>query len=90
MYMRTCALSEDSDQTVRTESSLGAFWIAKDAKFLHADNQYSGQTARMRRVSWVYVGRKCQKVLFHIKTQLFFEYMGKYIYIYVFPQRFQL
>ena len=29
------------------ESSLGAFWIVKDAKFLHADNEDSDQTARM-------------------------------------------
>ena len=25
-------------RAVRSESTLGAFWIAKDAKFLHADN----------------------------------------------------
>ena len=27
------------------ESSLGTFWLAKDAKFLHADNEDSDQTA---------------------------------------------
>ena len=32
------------------ESPLGAFWIAKDAKFLHADNEDSEQSARMRRL----------------------------------------
>ena len=47
-----------------SESSLGAFWIAKDAKFLHADNEDSNQTARMRRLIWVFVGRTCQKVRF--------------------------
>ena len=26
-------------RTVWSESSLGAFWMAKDAKFLHADNE---------------------------------------------------
>ena len=30
---------------VWSESSLGAFWIAKKAKFLHADNEDSDQTA---------------------------------------------
>ena len=38
-----------------SESSLGAFWIAMDAKFLHADNEDSDQTA------W---NRTCQKVHF--------------------------
>ena len=47
---------------VWSESSLCAFWIAKDAKFLHADNEDSDQTARMRRLIWVFVGRTCQKV----------------------------
>ena len=48
----------------RSESSLGVFWIAKDAKFLHADNKESDQTARMHRLFWAFVWRKCQKVLF--------------------------
>ena len=47
-----------------SESSLGAIWIAKDAKFLHADNEDSNQTARMRRLIWVFVGRTWQKVRF--------------------------
>ena len=45
--------SEDSDQirAVWSESSLGAFFlIAKDAMFLHADNEDSDHTARMRRL----------------------------------------
>ena len=33
--------------TVWPESSLGAFWIARDATFLHADNKDSDQTAHM-------------------------------------------
>ena len=37
-YLRTCAPSEDSGQ-------LGAFWIAMDEKFLHADNEDSDQIA---------------------------------------------
>ena len=32
---------------VLTESSLGTFWIEKDAKFLNADNKDSDQTAGM-------------------------------------------
>ena len=43
--------------TVWSESSLDAFWIAKDAKFLHADNSDSDQTARMRSLIWDFVGR---------------------------------
>ena len=30
-----------------SESSLGAFWITKDAKFLNADIEDSNQTAQM-------------------------------------------
>ena len=37
-------------RTVRSKSSLGPFLIAKDARFLHADNEDSDQTARMRRL----------------------------------------
>ena len=43
-YIRTCARSQDS------ESSIDAFWIAKDAKYIHADNEDSDQTVRMRRL----------------------------------------
>ena len=34
-------------RAVSSDSSLDAFWIAKDAKFLHADNEDSDQTAHM-------------------------------------------
>ena len=30
--------------------SLGAFWLPKGAKFLHADNEVSNQIARMQMV----------------------------------------
>ena len=30
---------------------LGAFWIAKGAKFLHADNEYSDKSARMHKLN---------------------------------------
>ena len=51
-YILTCAPSVESDQSARSqcESSLCAFWIAKDAKFLHADNEDSDQTVRLRRL----------------------------------------
>ena len=35
---------------VWSESSPGAFWVDKDAKFLHAVDEDSDQTARMRRL----------------------------------------
>ena len=47
-----------------SESSLGAIWIAKDSNFPHAVNEDSNQTARMRRLIRVFVGRICQKVPF--------------------------
>ena len=41
---------------VWSESSLGAFWIAKDANLLHADNNDIDQATRMRRLFWVFFG----------------------------------
>ena len=41
-------------------SSLSAFRIVKDVTFLHEDNEVSDQTARMRRLIWVFVMRLCQ------------------------------
>ena len=35
---------------VCSESSLGAFWIVKDAKFIHAHNEDSDQAAWMPRL----------------------------------------
>ena len=37
-------------QAVWSESSPGAFWITKGTTILHADNEYSEQIERMRRV----------------------------------------
>ena len=48
-------------RTVWSESSLGTFWTANDAKFLHADNEDSDQTARSHRLIWVVVGLTCPK-----------------------------
>ena len=39
-------------RAVWSESSLGAFLTAKDAKFLYADNEDSDQTAWMGRLVW--------------------------------------
>ena len=36
----------------------------QDAKFLHTDNEDSDQTAQIRRLIRVFVGRMCQKVRF--------------------------
>ena len=65
-----------------SESSLGAFWLAKGAKFLYADNEDSDQTAQMRRLIWVFVGRICQTVLFLALWRTFIPVStqrGKYI-----------
>ena len=52
-------------RAVWSESSLGPFWIAKDAKFLRADNEHwSDQTARICRSIWVFAGSTCQKIRF--------------------------
>ena len=53
-----------------SDSSLGAFWKAKDARFLHVCNEDSDQTARMHMLIWVFLERICQKVRFlvlHLK-----------------------
>ena len=49
---------------VWSESSLSAFWITKDAKFYHADNGDSDQTAWMHRLIQVFFWHACQKVHF--------------------------
>ena len=46
-----------------SKSSLGTFWIAKDAKFLHVDNEDSDQTVQMCRLIWVF-GGNTSKVMF--------------------------
>ena len=43
---------------------MGAISIAKDATFLYSNNEYSNQTARMRRLISVFVGRPCLTVCF--------------------------
>ena len=46
------------------ESLLGVFWIAKDAKVLHADNEDSDQTAQMRRLFGSSLGARVSKYFF--------------------------
>ena len=56
-----------SDMRAQQIQILGAFWITKDAKFRHADNEDSDQTAHealMRRLIWVFVVCSFQKVFF--------------------------
>ena len=50
--------------TVWSESSMGAFWIAKDATFFHADNKDCNQTARMSRLIWVFAARNVWRYVF--------------------------
>ena len=49
---------------VWSESSLGTFWIAKDAKFLHSGNKDSDQTAWMCILIRISPGCTCLKVCF--------------------------
>ena len=49
-------------RAVSSEYLQGIFWIDKDARVFHADNEDSDQTVRMRRLVWVFIARKCQKV----------------------------
>ena len=58
ILMRLCICA------VSSESSLGTFWIAKDAKFPHADNESSNLTAPLHRQIRVFVRRTCQKEQF--------------------------
>ena len=43
---------------------MGVLWIAKDANFLHADNEDSDQTVRMHRLIGEFIGCTYQKVRF--------------------------
>ena len=50
------------------EFSQGAFWIAKDRKFLHAGNEDSHMPAQMRRLICIFVGRTYQKLCLLIQS----------------------
>ena len=53
-YLRTCAQRRFRSACAFAQSDLNLRWahfaIAKDVKFLHADNEDSEQTARMRKL----------------------------------------
>ena len=58
-------------RAIWSESSLNVFWIAIGARFLHVDNEASGQTARMRRLIWVFVGRTAEGTFSHVDHVVF-------------------
>ena len=60
------------------ESSMGALWTDKNAKFLHADNKDSDQTAQMRRLIWVFVGCTCRTVHFLTLKLIYFFIITRY------------
>ena len=41
---------------VWSESSLSAFWVAKDPAFLQVDSEDSAQSGWMPRLIWVFIG----------------------------------
>ena len=51
-----------------SESSLGAFWTAKDTRFLNTMNEDFDQTAGMRMLISVFVVRTCQQVYWSFST----------------------
>ena len=66
-------------RTVWSEFSPTAFWIAKNAKFLHVDNEVWSYCAQIRRLIWVFVGHTCQKVCFSWEASFLFpRYLGNH------------
>ena len=72
-----------------SEPALAFFWIAKDAKFLHAENEDSDQTARMRRLIWVFVWRICKLDVFwrcgSIQSERFWRHWSTFHYTRAYP-----
>ena len=67
-------------RAVWSEFSLCAVSKAKDTKFLHADNADSDQTARTRRLIWVFVRRTCKKGRFlNLRLQMILGVMKIFI-----------
>ena len=90
-------------RAVRSEASLVAVWIAKDAEFLHTDNEESEQIAWMRRLIRIFIVRTRLKVRFLTlrlickanslkvtKVFFFFFYTVYYYYYYYYPPPFSL
>ena len=61
-------------RTFWSEYSLSALWIAKDAKFLHADIEDSEQTSWVRRLIWIFVACTYQKVLSHVAAHVYYAW----------------
>ena len=59
-----CKYSNQSEHYLRLANLRFSFWL----KTLSAKRKYSDQTARMRRLTWVFSFRICQKVPFHVTS----------------------
>ena len=67
-------------RAVWAESSLHAFWIIKYATFLHADNEDSDKTARMRMLICVFArgtGRMVHFLAFTCKCRLLINFISQ-------------
>ena len=53
--------------TVWSGYSLGAFCVAKDAKFLHVGNEDSDQTKHICRLIWDFAGHSCHKGMWNFR-----------------------
>ena len=60
-------------RAVRSESSLAAFWIAKDAKFLLTDNEDADRTAHARADLSLRWGHMSEGLFSHISAQRIFS-----------------
>ena len=60
-------------RTVCSEFSLGAFRIAKDARFLHADNEDSDLTVRVHRLVWVFTVHTPEGTFSHVAADILHE-----------------
>ena len=65
------------NQTVLSQSSIGAFWTDKETACIHANTEDSNQTARMRRLIWFFDGHTSQKVRFLTLRLELFEDVAK-------------
>ena len=59
---------------VWSESLLGTFWIAKNAKFLHADIEGSDHSGQMLRLIWVFTGCISESMFSYFADQIVFQY----------------
>ena len=62
-----CALRRFRSACANTEADQNPHWahILERQKFLHVDNEDSDQTARIRRLSWVFVGYENAPIQIH-------------------------